>query len=64
MMSKLTALDVRCLLADLDLAIQYRDDADTHARCIASIRDTLLRAALADVAVEQIDLFDHRRLAA
>ena len=55
-MSKLTAQDIRLMLAELHCAEKYRDMPGTHANCIASIRDTLLRAALADVEVEAMEL--------
>jgi len=53
-MGTLTAHDVRMLLLELDCAVMHREHRDTHAKCIASIRDTLLRAALADVEVEAV----------
>ena len=52
-MNKLTSQDIRMILLELDCAVAHRLHADTHAKCIASVRDKLLRAALADVTVEQ-----------
>jgi hypothetical protein len=52
-MSTLTAQDIRLILLELDLAETYRELPNTHAKSIRAIRDMLLRAALADVTVEQ-----------
>ena len=54
-MSKLTAQDIRLILLELDLAETYRELPNTHAKSIRAIRDTLLRAALADVEVETVE---------
>ena len=53
MSNTLTASDIRLILLELDLAETYRELPNTHAKSIRAIRDTLLRAALADVTVEQ-----------
>ena len=55
-MSKLTAYDIKMMLLELECATQHRLHEDTHRGCIAAIRDTLLRAALADVEVEPVEL--------
>ena len=52
MSGKLTAQDVRLMLVDLDCAERYRESPGTHAKCIASVREILLSAALGDVDVE------------
>jgi len=52
MSGKLTAQDIRIMLLELDLAEKYRELPETHGKCIASVRDILLRAALRDVDVE------------
>ena len=53
-MNTLTASDIRMLLLELDCAVAHRLHANTHGKCIASVRDTLLRAALGDVEVEPL----------
>jgi len=55
-MSTLTAQDIRLILLVLDLAETYRELPNTHAKSIRAVRDTLLRAALADVEVEPMEL--------
>jgi hypothetical protein len=52
-MNKLTAYDIKMMLLELECATQHRLHEDTHRGCIAAVRDTLLRAALSDVTVEQ-----------
>jgi hypothetical protein len=50
---RLTAYDIRMMLLELDCAVRFRLQPDTHAGCINSVRDTLLRASLGDVTVER-----------
>jgi hypothetical protein len=53
-MNTLTASDIRMILLELDCAVAHRLHADTHGKCIASVREALLRAALADIEVEPL----------
>ena len=52
MSGKLTAQDIRLMLAELECAEEYREAPRTHAGCIASVREILLCAAIGDVDVE------------
>ena len=52
MSGKLTAKNIRLMLAELHCAEKYRESPGTHASCINGVRDILLRAALGDVDVD------------
>jgi hypothetical protein len=52
MSGRLTALDIRMMLLELDIMEKHRENKRIHQDSLNAIRDTLLRAALRDVAVE------------
>jgi len=52
MSGKLTALDIRIMLIELEIVERHREHATTHADAVRAVRNLLLRASLSDVVVE------------
>ena len=52
MSGRLTARDIRAILAELEVIERHGDHPAIRRESVRVIRDTLLRAALSDVVVE------------
>ena len=55
-MNKLHAYQIEMILLDLDLALKHSDCPEVVEDCVNRAKTRLLRAALADVEVEAMEL--------